>query len=175
MSGNMTGGNMTCGEFEILLADFLDGSLHAAQKTAFDYHRSSCAACAELAHDASGAMVFIERVAEVAPPPVLVNRILLEGSRGGVKTSWAQRWAGAPLHVWLGRVWPGRVLQPRFAMSMAMAMLSLALLGRFGAAAENGVHRAWDRTLKNYDNLALVYDVQTQLQEWRQAPDADQK
>jgi len=162
--------NMTCSEFEVLLADFLDGSLHAGQKAAFEDHQSSCAACAELARDASGAVAFIERVAEVAPPPVLVNRILLAAPGGGVKTSWVQRWAGATLQGWLGRV-----LQPRFAMGMAMAVLSLAVLGRFGAAAESGVHRAWDRTLKNYDNLALVYDVQTQLQEWRQAPDAENK
>jgi hypothetical protein len=40
------------------------------------------------------------------------------------------------------------------------------MVGRFGAAAENGVHRAWDRAVKSYESLQLVYEVQTQLQEW---------
>lgn len=153
-------GNLTCSEFEVLLADWLDGTLQAAQKAAVEHHRAGCAACDELVRDASGAVAFIERVAEVAPPPELVNRILRAGPRGGAKVSWVQTWLG-------------RVLQPRLAMGLAMAMLSLALLGRFGAAAENGVYRAWDRTVKNYDSMALVYDVQTQWQEWRQASEPE--
>jgi len=62
--------------------------------------------------------------------------------------------------------WFGRLLQPRLVMGMAMAVLSLAMVGRFWTAADNGVHRAWDRAVKGYENLQLVYEVQTQLQEW---------
>jgi anti-sigma factor RsiW len=155
--------SIPCAELEILLADFLDGTLNAERKATVESHLSSCAACAELARDASGAIAFMERVAAVAPPPVMVNRILLEVTRGVIKPTWTERW--------LGRT----VLQPRFAMGLAMAALSLAMLGRFGAAAENGMHRAWDRTLKNYESLALVYDVQTQLQEWGQDTGAGNK
>jgi anti-sigma factor RsiW len=151
--------NLTCAEFEVLLADLLDGNLPAGQKTAVEQHQSACAACAELARDAASALTFIEHVAEVAPPPALVNRIQLAVAGSVPQRSWMARW--------LGSRWTRTALQPRFAMGMAMAVLSLAVLGRFGAAAENGIERAWERTLKNYDSLALVYDVQTQLQEWR--------
>lgn len=159
--------SVTCAEFEVLLADLLDGNLPAGQKAAVEQHQSGCAACAELARDAASALTFIERVAEVAPPPALVSRIQLATAGSVPPRSWMARWLGGG---WLGERRLGPVLQPRFAMGMAMAVLSLAVLWRFGAAAENGIERAWDRTLKNYDSLAVVYDVQTQLQEWRGDP-----
>ncbi len=155
---------VTCAEFEVLLADLLDGVLPAGQKAAVEQHQSGCAACAELARDAASALAFIEHVAEVAPPPALLSRIQLATAGDVPRRSWMARRLGA---TWLSEGWLGTVLQPRFAMGMAMAVLSLAVLGRFGAAAESGIERAWDRTLKNYDSLAVVYDVRTQLQEWR--------
>jgi hypothetical protein len=79
----------------------------------------------------------------------------------------------------------GPVLQPRFAMSMAMTILSLALLARFvapvrqlrmsdlepaqvWAGIEDRAYRAWGRTVKFYDNLKFVYQIQTTLREWQQ-------
>jgi hypothetical protein len=49
---------------------------------------------------------------------------------------------------------------------MAMAVISVAMVGRFWGAAESGVARSWDRVVKGYENLQVVYDVQTQLEEW---------
>ncbi len=166
---------ITCNEFEILLADYLDGTLTAEEKAGIDEHRNACASCAELALDASGAMAFIERAASVEPPAALVNRILLEvkggESRNVVQLSWVERLLGQR-----GRF----ILQPRFAMGLAMAVISLAMVGRFWDAAASGVERSWDRTVKRYENLQVVYDVQTQLEEWAQerqgtnAPDGAQ-
>ena len=154
---------ITCNEFEILLADYLDGTLAAEEKAGIEEHRDVCASCAELALDASGALAFIERAASVEPPPALVNRILLEvkggESRNVVKLSWVERLLGQR-----GRF----ILQPRFAMGLAMAVISLAMVGRFWDAAESGVERSWNRTVKRYENLQIVYDVQTQLEEWAQ-------
>jgi len=42
------------------------------------------------------------------------------------------------------------------------------MVGRFWGAAESGVARSWDRAVKGYENLQLVYEVQTQLEEWAQ-------
>jgi anti-sigma factor RsiW len=155
--------NITCNEFEILLADYLDGTLASEERGAVEEHRDACASCAELALDASGALAFIERAASVEPPPALVNRILLEvkggESRNVVKLSWIERLLGQR-----GRF----ILQPRFAMGMAMAVISLAMVGRFWGSAESGVERSWDRTVKRYENLQVVYDVQTQMEEWAQ-------
>jgi anti-sigma factor RsiW len=152
---------ITCTEFEILLADYLDGTLETEQKATVEAHRSGCEACAELARDASSAVAFMERAATVDPPPALVNRILFEvtngASRSVIKPSWIERLLGRRA---------GFVLQPRFAMGMAMAVLSLAMVGRFWAGAENTVYRSLDRTVKGYENLQLVYEVQSQLEEW---------
>ena len=154
---------MTCNEFEILLADYLDGTLAAEEKAAVEEHRNACASCAELAIDAAGAMAFIERAATVDPPPAMVNRILFEvtsgASRSVIKPSWIERLLGRRA---------GFILQPRFAMGMAMAVISVAMVGRFWGAAESGVARSWDRAVKGYENLQLVYEVQTQLEEWAQ-------
>ena len=160
---------ITCTEFEILLADYLDGTLGAEQKATIETHRGECVSCAELALDAAGAVGFIERTAAVDPPPALVNRILFEvtngKSRSVIKPSWMERLLGRRA---------GFLLQPRFAMGMAMAVLSLAMVGRFWATAENTMHRSWDRAVKGYESLQLVYEVQNQLDEWakQRGPDS---
>ncbi len=152
---------ITCTEFEILLADYLDGTLASEPKANVEEHQGECVSCAELASDAAGAMGFIERAAIVDPPPALVNRILFEvtngNSRGVIKPSWLERLLGRRA---------GFLLQPRFAMGMAMAVLSLAMVGRFWSAAESTVERSWDRAVKGYQSLQLVYEVQSQLEEW---------
>jgi len=152
-----------CGEFEILLADYLDGTLAAGEKAEVEEHRDACAACAELALDAAGVVAFIERASSVEPPPALLNRILAEvkggESRNIIQPSWIERLLGRR---------GGFILQPRFAMGLAMAVISLAMVGRFWGAAASGVERSWDRTVKRYENLQVVYDVQTQLEEWAQ-------
>jgi hypothetical protein len=70
-------------------------------------------------------------------------------------------------------------------MGMAMTVLSLALLARFmapvrqlrmsdlepaevWAGLEDRAYRAWGRTVKFYDNLKFVYQIQTTLREWQQ-------
>jgi anti-sigma factor RsiW len=159
---------ITCTEFEILLADYMDGTLASEQKAIVEAHRNDCASCAELAQDAAGAVEFMERAATVDPPPALVNRILFEvtngKSRSVIKPSWLERLLGRRA---------GFLLQPRFAMGMAMAVLSLAMVGRFWAAAENTVHRSWDRAVKGYESLQLVYEVQSQLDEWAKQRGSD--
>lgn len=170
---------MNCADLEILLADYVEGTLQPEQKTALESHLSHCANCKELAEDASGALAFIERTATVAPPPELVTRILYEITSGpshaAVKPSWIRRLFGK---------WLEPILQPRYAMGMAMTVLSFAMLGRLSGievrqlspsdldpvkvwmAAEDRVHRTWERSVKYYENLRLVFEIQTQLKEW---------
>jgi predicted anti-sigma-YlaC factor YlaD len=159
---------ITCSEFEVLLADYLDGTLGSEDKVSVETHRDECSSCAELAGDASGAVLFMERAAIVNPPPALVNRILFEvtngKSRSVIKPSWLERLLGRKA---------GFLLQPRFVMGMAMAVLSLAMAGRFWNAAENTMYRSWDRAVKGYENLQLVSEVQSQLEEWAQQRGSD--
>ncbi len=168
---------MNCADVEILLADYVDGTLRGDALSALEAHLAGCAACAELARDSAGAVEFIERAAVVEAPPELVTRILFELTAGPshaiVKPSLGRRLFGR---------WLDQVLQPRFAMGMAMTVLSFAMIGRFThvrqltpadldpvkvwTAAENRVVRWYSRGVQYYDSLKVVYEIQTRLKEW---------
>ena len=78
-------------------------------------------------------------------------------------------------------------------MGMAMTILSFSMLGRLAgievrqlkpqdlhpasvwAAVDNRVYRTWERAVKYYENLRLVYEVQTRLQEWTGQEEEDRK
>jgi hypothetical protein len=175
---------MTCADFEVLLCDYLDGTLDAAQRQAIEEHQRECASCAEFARDVAGAVAFIERAEVVEPPPELLTRITFEIPAGGQqKKGWRSLFFG----------WLRPVLQPRFAMGMAMTILSFSMLGRLAgiearelkpadlhpakvwAAADDKVHRAWARAVKYYENLRLVYEVRSRLQEWTEQEQEDRK
>ncbi|MEQ1949077.1 MAG: zf-HC2 domain-containing protein [Bryobacteraceae bacterium] len=162
---------MTCLELDERLTDYLDGALNADQKAAVDAHLAQCADCAELARDASGAVAFMERTAAVELPPALVGNILAElrvgPSRAVVQPSWIERIFGLRA---------GAILQPRFAMGFAMTVLSFGMIGRLAgtanpvrilAVAENRLVRTWDRTVKGYENMAVLGDLQDSFTEWR--------
>lgn len=174
---------MNCSDLEILLADYVDGTLHGEQKSAIEQHLANCPECAELARDAAAAVGFMERAAEVEAPPELMTRILFEmtsgPSRAAVRPSWARRMFGGLLGSW-----GERALQPKFTMSIAMTILSFAMLGRFSgievrqlrlsdldpvkvwSAVEDRMQRTWERSVKYYENLRVVYEIQTQLKDW---------
>jgi hypothetical protein len=74
-----------------------------------------------------------------------------------------------------------------------MTILSFSMLGRLAgiearqlkpsdlhpakvwAAADDKVHRAWARAVKYYENLRLVYEVRSRLQEWTEQEQEDRK
>ncbi|MBZ2186442.1 MAG: zf-HC2 domain-containing protein [Bryobacter sp.] len=168
---------MRCQEMEELLCDYVDGTLSAEGKAVFEEHAASCASCGELVAEVMGAVQFMERAAVVEPPQELLTRILYHTPKA------------APLvevlanREWL-KSWLRPLLQPRFAMGMAMTILSFSMLGKFVAPVnqlkpsdldpvkvwhniDNSAHRTWDRFLKYYDNLRLVYEVQAAIEEMR--------
>ncbi|HTB14938.1 MAG TPA: zf-HC2 domain-containing protein [Bryobacteraceae bacterium] len=176
---------MTCADIEILLADYQDGTLAADQKSAIESHLSTCKACEELARDVAGAIAFMERSSEITAPPELVTRILFEISSGpshaAVKPSWFRRIFGNRI----GGKFMEPILQPRYAMGMAFTLLSFAMLGRFAGievrhltladldpvkiwtAAEDRAARTWQRGVKYYESLRLVYEIESRVKEWR--------
>ncbi|MBC8165798.1 MAG: zf-HC2 domain-containing protein [Bryobacteraceae bacterium] len=174
---------MTCAEFEVLLCDYVDGSLDAERLEGFGEHRESCVSCAQFAEDVTGAVQFLKRVEAPEPPAALLTKIAFEIPSGGVRKGWRASVLG----------WLQPVLQPRFAMGMAMTILSFSMLGRFAgpeirqlrasdlqpaaiwSTVDNRVHRTWERAVKYYDNLRLVYEVQTRLQEWTRQEEEDRK
>jgi hypothetical protein len=166
---------MNCAEIEILICDYVDGTLAPAQRTELERHFAACAACAELARDSAAAVTFMERAADVEPPPELITRMLFEAP-------WHKKRAG-----WLPKIFDS-VLQPKFALSMAMTILSLSMLfgqvrqlrpadlqpAKVWADIEDRAYRTWARTMKFYDNLKFVYQIQTTLREWQQDQEAQQ-
>ena len=176
---------MTCAELEILICDYVDGTLGPDARTSVEQHLAACRNCAELARDATAAVGFMERAADVEPPPELMTRLLFNAPWVHPKTATtgARNWFRKVLHP---------ILQPRFAMGMAMTILSFAMLARFvapkrqlrsadlapaavWAGVEDRVYRGWQRTVKFYESLKVVYQIQTKLRDWQQQQEEEQK
>jgi hypothetical protein len=166
---------MNCADMEILVCDYVDGTLETERKAELERHLNRCPACAELARDSASAAAFLHQAAAIEPPVELVNRILF-------RVPWARR--KSKLRQWLDPLL-SPILQPRYAMSMAMTIVSFAMLARFvvpvrsirpqdlrpaavWAGLEDRAYRAWGRALKFYDNLKVVYEIQATLKEWQQ-------
>ena len=132
--------------------------------------------------DVCAATGFIERVAPVEIPGQLVTKILFDrppmAKRSGF-TGWIR-----------GLLEP--VLQPKFAMGMAMTILSFSMLGRVTGintqlkpsdldpvkvyhALDDNLHRGWERALKYYENLKVVYEIQTRLREWNEQDEEERR
>jgi anti-sigma factor RsiW len=176
---------VNCADVEILLADFVDGTLRGDAASALEAHLAGCTACSELARDSAEAVAFMERAAVVEAPPELVTRILFEvtvgPSRAVIKPSLVRRLFGR---------WLEPILQPRFAMGMALTILSFAIIGRSThvrqltpsdldpikvfTAAEDRVVRWYNRGVKYYESMRVVYEIQTRLKEWAEEQPAPQ-
>lgn len=169
---------MHCAEFELIVCEYVDGTLSSGERAAFDQHLSSCAACREVVAGQREVLSFLEGVPEVEAPPELITRLiqdspLYQRARQQARRGWFRRLI-APL------IDP--ILQPRFAMGMAMTILSFSMLGKFAAPVtqlkpsdldpvkvwavmEDKAHRTWDRGVKYYENLRLVWEVRSRLAE----------
>lgn len=165
---------MNCADAESLICDY--ATLSSAERFELERHLGECHLCAELARDAVAGAEFLRRAEPVEAPPELINRILF-AAPWVRKKSKAQGWLDALF---------SPIKQPRFAMSMAMTIVSLGMLARFvvpvhpirredmnpaavWAGLEDRAYRVWGRALKFYDNLKVVYDIQATLKQWQQS------
>lgn len=170
----------SCADVEVLLADYIDQTLLDRDMADFKAHLATCEECRVLAADAASAVSLIERAAVVEPPCELVNRILFDVTNGASRQVVKPRAKGLA-------GWFQPIFQPRFAMGMAMTLLSLAMLLRIAgvrelsdlnpvnvyAAVEERVTRWVDRGVKNYQSLKLVYEIQSRYQEWAAEQDRE--
>jgi len=184
---------MNCAEFEILLADSLDGALDApgreAERDSFAQHLASCPACAAMENDVRGALAFMDVAAEPELPQPLIGKILHATNSG-----WELQLRGKGIRGWLNRTF-APVLKPRFVMGAMLTVMSATMLTRCASGSnstmtaadldpvrvwsslESKGHRIWDRTVKGYESLRVVYEIRTQLDDWsrQQAADAEAK
>ena len=98
---------MNCAEAEELICDYVDGTLASARKDEVERHLEACPACAEVARDAAAAVAFMERAADVEPPPELITRILFDAP-------WTRK-TPAKDPTWWGKLF-APVVQPRFVI-----------------------------------------------------------
>jgi hypothetical protein len=169
---------MTCAEAELLICDY--ATVRSAERFELERHLADCPGCAELARDSAAAVAFMETAADVEPPPELITKILFDApwAREKQRSKWREGF----------RALLSPILHPKFAMGMAMTILSLSMLARFvapvrqirpadlrpanvWAGVEERAVRTWARSMKFYENLKIVYQIQTTLKEWQQQTD----
>lgn len=164
---------MQCSEFEIRLCEYLDGALDVAGRRELEEHASGCELCASLLADSQAVGRFLERVEAVEAPRELVTNILYQTRHvparlGHERSGWHQ--------------WVQTLLQPRYAMSMAMTILSVSMLYRLAGvqirqleaadlnpiriweSVDDNAHRLWSRGIKFYENVRFLYEITAQ---WR--------
>jgi anti-sigma factor RsiW len=181
---------MTCEDFDGLLCDYIDGALPAAKRQVAEVHIDSCGACAQLVRDSRFIMGFVDRAEEVEAPKELYTRILNQVPQSGLAAQVvsSQNWLSQKIR---GIISP--VLQPRFVMGAMMTLLSLSMLTRCAgppkhpltaadldpvrlwSSLDDKVERTWVRSLKAYESMRLVYEVQSRVSEWKQKQQDDEE
>lgn len=175
---------MTCADFEIVLADYLDGILSPGERSALERHASTCAGCGELLKDAKSAVTFLKRAADITPPAGLITRIAFQAPTGRTREPFERQGIFSKL----ASRWLQPILQPRLAMGMAMTILSFAMLERctgvrvqhiqpadlnpvrIWGSMEDKTLRVKDRAVKYYENLRWVYEIESRLRSFEDQP-----
>jgi Putative zinc-finger len=177
---------MDCAEFEILLADYFDGILAPEERVNVEQHAAACAGCRQFMNDAAMGFNFARRAEEIAPPQELITRIAFLAPVGRTRHPLDPQGFFSRI----GSKWLRPVLQPKFAMGMAMTIVSFAMLERCTGvrvqhiqaadlspvrildSMEDKALRLKDRAVKNYENIRLVYEVETRLRDFESQQDA---
>lgn len=175
---------MSCGKYDKLISAHLDGAIEREERAALDSHTAACRRCREQLAEAEFALRFLDGAPAVEPPPDLVASILHDtiGIEGMVPVLAGGSTASGGFAGWLSRLFRPP-LQPRFVMSMAMAILSFSMLGVIGqrnlataggsgagpAAAVEAIgqwsNRAWQRATQLYETVRLFYQIQSEFDE----------
>lgn len=177
---------MNCAAFENILADYIDGTLSDASRVAFEQHAASCSGCNELMAEAIAGASLLKELERVDPPAELITRLAYLAPAERLREPHEQQGPiGRMISAWLRPV-----LQPRLAMGMAMTILSFAMLerctgiqvqriqpgdlspARVWGGVEDKVLRIKDQAVKYYDNLRIVYEVETHFRELQEQQDA---
>jgi hypothetical protein len=183
---DQTRNGMQCNEFELLLADAIDGVLTGTGLDRFQAHARVCKACGPLFAEAEAGRNWLKGLTEVEPPASLVNNIL--ASTTGVDTqrlrvtvrtpqpriSWWERMQASVLEP----IW-ATVRQPRFAMSFGMAFFALSVgltvagvkpndlrqISLRPSAIRHTYYATQARVVHYYENVRIVYEVESRVRE----------
>lgn len=201
-------GGSACAPWAMLLPDAVDGLLSDAEQRALDQHLAGCVGCSEELAEAQRGLAWLTVLKDQAPepPPNMLASILAQTTgyaEAGVSlpplvhpTQWQPAAAVPPLqdtHEWEGtaagwRGWIGlgeggwsALVQPRLAMTGAMAFFSICLtLNLLGVTVDQlngqalrngGLHRTVSDTgaslVRSIQGLRVVYRVESRVSEMR--------
>jgi len=193
--------SIRCTECEAKVMDALDGALTPAEQTVFDQHIAGCIECSRMVADAQRGAAWLEMLKSPRPEPSadLLQRILAQTSGTQMPALLPSRQLTQPtLAPALGNTIPfprravlsiplsSRMLQPRLAMTAAMAFFSVALtMNLIGfhptqlkaselrpSSLKRDYYQATAHAAQYYDNLRVVSQLESRLQELKQTNDS---
>jgi hypothetical protein len=162
-------------------------------REAFAAHQLSCSVCAPLYAEAREGMLLLRAMEEVEPPRNLVHNILAATSRAEATAHGAAATRKQASAGWLARLrqslrpTAAGLLRSRFVTSFCMAFFSLSLTMSLAGVKVSDLARVdWHPSalrrsvvleytqieasvMRYYDNMRLVYEVQSQVQKLKKA------
>jgi len=187
-----TQSGMQCVEWEALLADALDGTLHGSTLAGFEAHQQSCTVCGPQYQEAVAGMHWLKGLEEVEVPRNLVHNIMVQTA--GALPEPRERAVSAGENWWgrlKGRVSPvfAPLVTPRFAMSFGMAFFSITMMlnvAGFHIAdlkhvdlSAKGIQKTYytteARVVRYYENIRLVYEIESRVRDLRRAARPEDK
>ena len=175
-----------CAEFETLLAEALDATLHGATLAAFEAHQKSCPGCAAMYQEAATGMHWLKGLEDIEPPKNLVHNILAQTIGTVAEASMKPAPVGES---WLDRLKAkispvfAPVMTPRFAMSFGMAFFSITMLANIAGLhvsdlkhvdmSAKGLQKTYysteARVVRYYENIRLVYEIESRVRDLRRS------
>lgn len=161
-----------CTITEARLSEALDGMLSSEEGAAYSAHLAGCSHCQELASQVGAMLGHMHRL-EMVPEPPQLSEMILQATLGRreKKQGWRQ---------WFG--WTGGLWQPRFVMGAVTVAASLLIVihasgispGRIRRldlnpvnllrAANRQAHLSYARGAKFFNDLRVVYEIQSRLE-----------
>jgi len=173
---------MTHLELKNLASDYLEGQLDQARRVEVEKHLANCAACREVVADVRLAIEVCQSAEDVMAPPWLVTRIRF-ATMGDARTGIAEQ-VNAILHA---------IRHPRFAYAVAMTVFSLSLIVNISGLnlrrlnmhdlnpatwvyrANRAGHLLYARAERFYDDLRIVYEIESRFRNARNENDNQEK
>jgi len=187
-----TQSGMQCVEWEALLADALDGTLHGSRLAGFEAHHQGCQVCGAQYQEAVAGMHWLKGLEEIDVPVNLVHNIMVQ-TVGALPEPRVK--AVVPGESWWGRM-KGRlapvfapVVTPRFAMSFGMAFFSITMILNVAGfrvsdlkhvdLSAKGIQKTYytteARVVRYYENIRLVYEIESRVRDLRRAARPEDK
>jgi hypothetical protein len=191
MTDNTQSG-MQCVEWEALLADALDGTLHGSSLAGFEAHQQGCPVCGAQYQEAVAGMHWLKGLEEVEVPRNLLHNIMVQTvgalpePRVNAVTTGENWWGRLK-----GRLAPvfAPVVTPRFAMSFGMAFFSITMILNVAGfrvsdlkhvdLSAKGIQKTYytteARVVRYYENIRLVYEIESRVRDLRRAARPEDK